>query len=59
MALAGLESLVVAAVFGLPTGLWSLTNLLAIQLGYLGGVYVRSLLEKAGLAAPGTRVNHT
>jgi hypothetical protein len=59
MALTAIESVVAVAVFGLPTGLWSLMNLAAIQVGYLGGIYVRNLLEKAGLAAPSTRVNHT
>lgn len=59
MAVTALESVGVVAVFGLPTGLWSLMNLLAIQFGYLAGIYIRSLLEKAGLAQPGTRVHHT
>lgn len=59
MALTAIESVVAVAVFGLPTGLWSLVNLLAIQIGYLGGIYARSLLEKAGLAEPGQRVHHT
>lgn len=58
MALAVLESFVAGALFGLSTGLWSLMNLLAIQVGYLGGIYGRSLLERAGLAEPGTRINH-
>jgi hypothetical protein len=59
MALTAVESIVATAVFGLPTGLWSLMNLAAIQVGYLGGIWLRSLLEKIGLAGPGTRVNHT
>ncbi|WP_424627929.1 hypothetical protein [Bradyrhizobium sp. SYSU BS000235] len=59
MALTTLESIAMAALFGLPAGLWSLVNLAAIQIGYLGGVCVRGLLEKAGLAESGTRVHHT
>ena|ERR1700754_4175173 len=59
LALTAIESVVAVAVFGLPTALWSLMNLAAIQVGYLGGIYVRSLLEKAGVAEPGPRINHT
>lgn len=59
MAVALAESLVAMVAFGVPTGLWSLTNLVAIQVGYLGGIFVRSLLEKVGLAEPGRHVNHT
>lgn len=59
LGIAVLESAATTALFGLDAGLWSLINLVALQVGYLGGVYVRSLLEKAGLAQPSTRVHHT
>jgi hypothetical protein len=59
MAITAVEGLAAAVVFGVPIGLWALANLVAIQLGYLGGVFVRNLLEKIGLAEPGTRINHT
>lgn len=45
------ECVATAAVFGVQAGLWSLTSLVAIQMGYLGGVYARSILEKTGLLA--------
>jgi hypothetical protein len=32
--------------------LWSVATLVAIEAGYLGGIYVRSFLEHAGIAAP-------
>lgn len=44
-----IECAVTTAVSGLRAGLWSLTGLVAIQMGYLGGVYARSILEKVGL----------
>jgi hypothetical protein len=59
MAITAVEGLAAAVVFGVPTGLWALANLVAIQLGYLGGVFVRNLLEKIGLAEPGRRITHT
>lgn len=44
-----IECVATAAVSGVHAGLWSLTSLVAIQMGYLGGVYARSVLEKVGL----------
>jgi hypothetical protein len=38
---------------GLSTGvLWSVGSLVAIQAGYLAGIYVRSFLEHVGIAVP-------
>lgn len=55
-----IECVATAAVSGVKAGLWSLTSLVAIQMGYLGGVYARSALERAGLLAePETQVKHT
>ena len=31
---------------------WSIGSLVAVQAGYLGGIYVRSVLEHAGIAVP-------
>lgn len=44
-----IECVATAAVSGIRAGLWSLTGLVAVQMGYLGGVYARSVLEKVGL----------
>lgn len=54
-----IECLATAAIFGVQEGLWSLTNLVAIQMGYLLGIYARSVLEKIGLAEPETQVRRT
>jgi hypothetical protein len=59
MVLAVIESIVAATVLGQPMGLWLVANLAAIQVGYLGGICIRCLLEKVGLAERGTRVNHS
>jgi hypothetical protein len=32
--------------------LWSVGSLVAVQAGYLGGIYVRSFLEHVGIAVP-------
>ena len=44
-----IECAVTAAMSGFQAGVWSLTSLVAVQMGYLGGVYARSILEKVGL----------
>lgn len=55
-----IECVATAAVSGAQAGLWSLTSLVAIQMGYLGGVYARSVLEKVGLLAePETDIRRT
>jgi len=54
-----LECLVIALVVGAAAGLWSLTSLAAIQIGYLVGVWSRSILEKAGFAEPNRYVRDT
>jgi quinol-cytochrome oxidoreductase complex cytochrome b subunit len=50
-----LECLVATIVYGAAYGVWSLSGLLAVQIGYLAGLYVRSVLEHAGLTAPNVR----
>lgn len=38
---------------GFSTGLfWSLAGLVAVQVGYLGGIYLRSVLEHVGIGVP-------
>ena len=44
--------------WGTSMGLWSLGSLIAVQVGYLGGVYLRSVLEHAGIAEPNVRPRH-
>ncbi|MDB5634945.1 MAG: hypothetical protein JWR49_3800 [Tardiphaga sp.] len=50
-----LECVVATIVYGAVYGLWSLSGLLAVQIGYLAGLYVRSVLEHAGLTASNAR----
>jgi hypothetical protein len=45
----------VTIAWGLSVGFWSLGSLIAVQMGYLGGIYFRSVLEHAGLAEPDAR----
>jgi hypothetical protein len=37
---------------------WSVASLIAVQIGYLGGIYFRSLLEHAGIAVTGVQPRH-
>lgn len=55
MALVLIECVVVAVICGFSIGLWSLGSLLATQVGYLGGVYIRSVLENAGVGESNIR----
>jgi len=52
------ECVGVTIAWGLSTGLWSLGSLIAVQVGYLGGIYLRSVLEHAGIAEPNVRPRH-
>lgn len=55
-----IECVATAAVSGARAGLWSLTSLVAVQMGYLGGVYARSVLERVGLLPePETHLRRT
>jgi hypothetical protein len=45
----------VTIAWGIAMGVCSLGSLVALQLGYLGGVYLRSVLEHAGIAEPNVR----
>jgi len=53
VALVLIECLGVAIWRGFSTGLfWLLGNLVAVELGYLGGLYLRSVLEYVGIGVP-------
>jgi hypothetical protein len=48
-----IECLGVAIWRGFSTGLfWSLGSLIAVQFGYLAGIYLRSVLEHVGIGVP-------
>jgi hypothetical protein len=55
VALVLIESVAVAIAWGLTMGGWSLGSLIAVQTGYLGGIYFRSVLEHAGVVEPDVR----
>jgi hypothetical protein len=58
VALVLIECIGVAIAWGISIGLWSLGSLIAVQVGYLGGIYLRSVLEHAGIAEPNVRPRH-
>jgi hypothetical protein len=44
------EAGVVVVLLGISTGLiWLVVSEVALQFGYLGGIYLRSVLERAGI----------
>lgn len=43
-----IERAVATIARGLSVGLWSLGSLIGVQVGYLGGIYLRSVLEHVG-----------
>jgi hypothetical protein len=48
----------VTIAWGTSMGLCSLGSLIAVQVGYLGGIYLRSVLEQVGIAEPNVRPRH-
>ena len=58
VALVLIECVGVTIAWGLSMGLWALGSLIAVQVGYLGGIYLRSVLEHAGIAEPNVRPRH-
>jgi len=46
-------------VLSLTAGLYSMGGLVAVQIGYLGGIYLRSVLERVGIAQPYVRPHHS
>jgi hypothetical protein len=55
IALVLVECVGAAIVWGVAVGFWSLGNLVAVQVGYLGGICCRSVLEHMGIAQPDAR----
>jgi hypothetical protein len=53
-----MECVGVTIAWGLSMGLWSLASLIAVQAGYLGGIYLRSVLEHVGIAEPNVGARH-
>jgi len=53
------EGVTATMALGLNTGLSSLGGLVALQIGYLGGICLRSVLERAGIAQPSVRPHHS
>ena len=58
VALVLMECVAVTMAWGLSTGLWSLGSLFAVQVGYLGGICLRGVLEHAGIAEPNVQPRH-
>jgi uncharacterized membrane protein len=58
VALVLVECVGAAIAWGVSVGFWSLGSLVAVQMGYLGGVYCRSVLEQMGIAEPDARPRH-
>ncbi len=52
------ECVTATVALGLFVGLWSMGGLVAVQIGYLAGIYLRSVLEHAGIAQPSIRSHH-
>ena len=52
------ECIVAAIALGLAAGLCSVVGLVAVQIGYLAGLYLRGVPERAGIAQPSIRHHH-
>jgi hypothetical protein len=58
VALVLIECVGVTIAWGVSMWLWSMGSLIAVQIGYLGGIYFRSVLEHVGIAEPIVRPRH-
>jgi hypothetical protein len=58
VALILLECAIATVALGVSVGGWLLASLVAVQIGYLGGIYLRSLLEHAGIVVSGVQPRH-
>jgi hypothetical protein len=56
VALVLIECVGVTIAWGVSMGFWSLGSLIAVQMGYLGGIYFRRVLEHVGIAEPNVRL---
>ncbi len=52
------ECIGVAIALGASAGLWSLSGLVAIQIGYLAGVFLRDVVEVTRVTEPGPGRRH-
>lgn len=52
------ECLAASITGGLSAALYLAAGLVAVQVGYLAGMYLRSALERAGIAHPSIRPEH-
>jgi hypothetical protein len=53
-----IECVTATVALGFTAGLYSAGGLVAVQIGYLAGIYLRSVLEHAGIAQPSMRSHH-
>jgi hypothetical protein len=58
VAIVFVECIAASIVSGLSAALYALAGLVAVQVGYLAGIYVRGALERAGIAHPSIRPEH-
>jgi hypothetical protein len=58
VALVLVECAGMTVALGLAVGGWLLASLVALQIGYLAGIYIRSVLERAGFAVSGAQPRH-
>ena len=52
------ECVTAAVALGLTGVLYSVGGLVAVQIGYLAGIYLRCVLERVGIAQPAVRPHH-
>jgi len=52
------ECVAATVALGFTAGLYSVGGLVAVQIGYLVGIYLRSVLEHMGIAQPSIRPHH-
>ncbi len=53
-----IECVTATVALGFAAGLCSVGGLVAVQIGDLAGIYLRSVLEHAGIAQPSIRPHH-
>lgn len=53
-----IECVTATVALGLTGGLYSVGGLVAVQIGYLAGIFLRSVLERVGIAQPVVRSDH-
>jgi len=57
VAIVVLECVAATVALGFAAGLCSVGGLVAVQIGYLAGIYLRSVLERVGIAQPSIRAH--